>query len=631
MSDKTLAKDAIKEKYAAERAKRLRSDGNEQYVRLEGEFENYAKDPHLPVCERSPVKDHVTVALVGAGFSGLVVGAQLKQAGISDIRLIDKGGDVGGTWYWNRYPGARCDTAAMIYLPLLEETGYMPSEKYVRGPEIFNHCLRIARHFGLYRKALFHTEVTSIEWQTEREVWRIRTSRDDDFTAKYVAMGTGPLHVAKLPGIPGIETFKGKSFHTSRWDYDFTGGDEFGAPMKRLADKRVAVIGTGATGVQCIPPLAAASKSLFVFQRTPSSVDQRNNQKIDPDWFQSVSTPGWQKRWMDNFVENMGGGIPSEDLIDDGWTEISRRVRKKMLGKTPLWVARAVSRIGKTLNRSPSGRNPERLRVAFEDADIEKMDEIRARVDSVVQDEQTAENLKAWYPQLCKRPCFSDEYLPAFNSPNTTLVDTGGKGVEQITETGLIANGRLYEVDCIIYASGFEYGANFQLKSGFDLVGRNGQKLSEHWGEGLRTLHGLQMHGFPNAFMIQMNQAANMASNIPHNIVDHAATVAQIVSHAETNGFSSVEPTREAEAEWVELILTNPGSMIGSTDCTPGFWNNEGQGWSKEFKQAQGHPGGAAGFFQHMEGWRTAGDFKGLLFHAAKNHEAASEKPELVS
>ncbi|MEO0817964.1 MAG: NAD(P)/FAD-dependent oxidoreductase [Pseudomonadota bacterium] len=607
-------KDAIKRKYADERDKRLRPDGNAQYQRLEGVFEDLSVDPHTPLRERAPVRDHVTFAFVGAGFSGLVVGARLKEAGIRDFRLIDKGGDVGGTWYWNRYPGVRCDTAAMIYLPLLEETGYMPSEKYVRGSEILAHCERIAEQYGLYDKALFHTEVNTIEWQEADRVWRIRTNCGDDFTAKYVGMGTGPLHVAKLPGIPGIETFRGKSFHTSRWDYDYTGGDPDGAPMDKLADKRVAVIGTGATGVQCIPPLAKTAGQLFVFQRTPSSVDVRGNHPIDPKWFESMAKPGWQKRWMENFVENTGGGIPSEDLIDDGWTEISRRIRTKMLNGTPLWLARLALHLRKALNRSPAGRDSNRLRAAIEDADIEKMEQIRARVDAVVEAPDTAQNLKAWYSQLCKRPCFSDEYLPAFNAPNTTLVDTDGKGVERIDETGLVVNGKHYAVDCIIYASGFEFGANFQLKTGFDLKGRGGKMLSEYWANGMRTLHGMQTHGFPNVFAVQMNQAANYALNIPHNIVDHAKTIAQIVSHAEASGFAEVEPTREAEDAWVNLILTTGPSLITSPDCTPGFWNNEGQGWDKAFRHAQGHPGGAQGFFEHIEKWRQTGEFEGLRF-----------------
>jgi cyclohexanone monooxygenase len=614
MSQVTIDKDAIRRKYAEERAKRLRPDGNAQYQRLESKFEDLAVDPYTPFQDREPVKDHVKFAFIGAGFSGLVVGARLKEAGISDFRLIDKAGGVGGTWYWNRYPGARCDTAAMIYLPLLEETGYVPTEKYVRGPEIRAHCERIAEQYGLYDKALFHTEVTSLEWQEDTKRWRVTTNRGDDFTAKYLGMGTGPLHIAKLPGIPGIETFKGKSFHTSRWDYDYTGGNADGAAMDKLADKRIAIIGTGATGVQCIPQVAKTAGQLFVFQRTPSSVDVRGNHSIDPDWFESVAKPGWQKRWMDNFVENTGGGLPTEDLINDGWTDISRRIREKALKGTPLWLARFVTRLRKTLNRSPAQRDIGRLRAAFDEADVEKMEQIRARVDSVVSDESTAQKLKAWYSQLCKRPCFSDEYLPAFNSTNTTLVDTDGKGVERIDGTGLFVNGKHYEVDCIIYASGFEFGANFQLKTGFDLKGRGGKMLSDHWRTGLRTLHGIHVHGFPNFFAVQMNQAANYALNIPHNIVDHAKTIAHVVRHAEAAGFAEVEPTPEAEDSWVNLILTTGPSLIASPDCTPGFWNNEGQGWSKEFRQAQGHPDGPEGFFRHIEAWRNNGAFAGLQF-----------------
>lgn len=607
MSTILLDKTAIKQKYADERAKRMRADGNDQYQRLEGKFHDMAVDPHTPLQQRDPVKDHVTFAFVGAGFSGLVVGARLKEAGIEDVRLIDKGGNVGGTWYWNRYPGARCDTAAMIYLPLLEETGYMPTEKYVRGPEIRSHCERIADQYGLYENALFHTEVEELSWQEDQQVWRVKTNRGDDFTAKYIGMGTGPLHIAKLPGIPGIEKFKGKSFHTSRWDYEYTGGDSKGAPMEKLADKRVAIIGTGATGVQCIPGLAETAQQLFVFQRTPSSVDTRNNHAIDPDWFAELATPGWQQRWMDNFVEHMGRGVPSEDLVDDGWTEISRRIREKVF------------------NLPPEQMNPEGMRQAFEDADMEKMDQIRARVDSVVTQDDTAEQLKAWYAQLCKRPCFSDDYLPAYNSPNTTLVDTDGKGVDEITETGLIVDGTHYEVDCIIYASGFEIAAGMRLKSGFDVKGRGGKMLSDHWKDGLRTLHGLHMHGFPNAFMVQMNQAANMVSNVPHNLVDHARTISQIVSHVEDEGFAEVEPTEEAEADWVNLILKSQGSMLSSVECTPGYYNNEGHGYSKEFRQSQGHPGGADGYFKHIAAWREAGTYDGLSFTKARAEAPVAE------
>src|SRR5688572_21922421 len=473
-----IDKDALKAKYAEERAKRLRPDGNEQYVQLKGQLAHYLDDPYTPMAAREAKTDHVTVAFIGGGFAGLVTGARLKEVGIDDVRIIEKGGDFGGTWYWNRYPGAQCDTASFVYMPLLEETGHMPTEKYAHAPEILEHSQRIGKQFGLYDDALFHTEVTDLEWDGERSRWIVRTNRGDEFTAQFVAMGTGPLHVPKLPGIPGIESFRGHSFHTSRWDYGYTGGDPSGAPMDRLSDKRVAIIGTGATAVQVVPQLAKACRELYVFQRTPSSVDLRDNRPTDPEWFASMATPGWQQRWLENFTANQTGGMATEDLVMDGWTDIARRVRSRIMALPP------------------EDFTPEKMMAAFEDSDFEKMEEIRARVGSIVRDRATAERLKAWYRQLCKRPCFHDEYLQAYNEPGTYLVDTDGKGVERITETGVVARGREYEVDCIIYASGFEVGTPYTRRAGFDLVGRDGVKLSDYWAEGMRTKHGIHVHGF---------------------------------------------------------------------------------------------------------------------------------------
>jgi cyclohexanone monooxygenase len=171
------------------------------------------------------------------------------------VRIIEKGGNFGGTWYWNRYPGAACDIESYVYLPLLEETGFIPLEKYSKGQEILEYSKAIARHFALYRDALFQTEVTDLSWDDEAQRWIVSTERGDKIRARFVAMANGPLHRPKLPGISGIETFKGHSFHTSRWDYDYTGGDPSGG-LTRLADKRVGLIGTGATAVQCVPPSA---------------------------------------------------------------------------------------------------------------------------------------------------------------------------------------------------------------------------------------------------------------------------------------------------------------------------------------------------------------------------------------
>ncbi len=594
-----IDKEALRKKYAEERDKRLRPDGNEQYLELKGQLSHYADDPYTPFLEREPKRDHVSFAFIGGGFAGLVVGARLKEAGIGDVRIIEKGGDFGGTWYWNRYPGAQCDTASMIYMPLLEEVGHMPTEKYAHAPEILAHSQNIGKKFGLYDNALFHTRVTAMEWDEGAHRWNIRTDRGDEFTADFVGMGTGPLHVPKLPGIPGIEDFKGHSFHTSRWDYDYTGGTPEGAPLTKLADKRVAIIGTGATSVQCVPHLARAAKKLYVIQRTPSSVDVRDNRPIDPDWFNEIATPGWQTRWYENFVGNQSPIPPEEDLVQDGWTEISRRIREKVFALPP------------------EEMTPENMMAAFEDADFEKMEEIRKRAETIVEDPDTAEKLKAWYRQLCKRPCFHDEYLQAFNNPNVELVDTEGKGVERITEKGVVVNGKEYEVDCIIYASGFEVGTAYTRRAGFDLVGRDGEKLSEHWADGMRTKHGIHVHGFPNAFIVQPTQGGNLISNIPHNIVDSAKTITKIVAHAREVGANEVEVTKEAEDKWIELLLTGTGMMLGGPDCTPGYYNNEGQAPGPSTNLFVGYPDGAKAYFDYIEAWRQSGDYEGLEFRQA--------------
>src|SRR6187397_641183 len=373
----------LRQKYIEERNKRLRADGNDQYIEVKGQLAHYLDDPYTPVTPRDPKTDHVTFAFIGGGFAGLATAARLSEAGIGDVRIIEKGGDFGGTWYWNRYPGAQCDTASMVYMPLLEETGHMPSEKYAHAPEILAHCQRIGRQYGLYEHALFHTEVVSLDWDEANSRWTIHTNRGDAFTAQFVGMGTGPLHVPKLPGIEGLETFKGHSFHTSRWDYDYTGGSPSGALMEKLADKRVGIIGTGATSVQCVPHLARACKELYVFQRTPSSVDIRANAPIDPEWFAGIATSGWQQRWLENFTANQAGGSAEEDLVQDGWTDIARRIRARIAALPP------------------ESLSPAAMLAAYEESDFEKMEEIRGRADDIVRDPDTAGKLKAWYRQLC--------------------------------------------------------------------------------------------------------------------------------------------------------------------------------------------------------------------------------------
>ncbi len=594
--------EALRAKYRAERDKRLRPDGNEQYIEPKGRFAHFLDDPYVERTERDPIAAEVDVVLIGGGFAGLCTGARLKEAGVDDVWIIEGGGDVGGAWYWNRYPGAMCDTAAMIYLPLLEETGHKPSMKYTFAPEIFAHAKRIAETFGLYEHALLSTEVREVVWDEASSRWIVTTDRGDELRARFVSMGTGPLHRPKLPGIPGIESFGGHCFHTSRWDYEYTGGDPSGAPLSKLADKRVGIIGTGATAVQCIPHLARDAQELYVFQRTPSSIDVRNNHEITDDFFATLG-PGWQKEWLLNFATLQTGGFADEDLVKDGWTDIAQRIRDRVLAE---------------MGKPDAVLGPEIIAKAFEDSDDEKMTEIRARVDAIVQDEATAEALKPWYRQLCKRPCFHDEYLQAYNEPGAHLVDTDGKGVERIDETGVWVGGVHYELDCLIFASGFEVGTEYSRRSGYETIGRGGITLSDRWADGMQTMHGMHVHDFPNLFIVGLTQAGNLISNITHNLTEAGSSIAAIVSHALEVGATEVEVTAEAEQAWVAQLESSAMSFLGNADCTPGYYNNEGKEVGrKERLNMSGYPAGPVAYFQYIDQWRSSGEFKGLEFRTA--------------
>ena len=583
--------DALRDKYREERDKRLRADGNEQYQEVSGDFSNYVDDPYLEeVIDRAPLNDEVDIVVIGGGFGGLITGARLREAGYESIRIIEKGGDFGGTWYWNRYPGAACDTESYIYLPLCEELGFVPKEKYTHAPEILQHSKNIGNHYDLYRDACFQTEVTGMEWLEDEARWLVKTNRDDEMRARYVVMSNGPLNRPKLPGIPGISDYKGHTFHTSRWDYEYTGGGPEG-DLNNLADKRVGIIGTGATAVQCIPHLGRGAKELFVFQRTPSSIDVRANRPTDPEWAASLQ-PGWQKERMENFNTLTSGGIVEEDLVQDGWTEIIRNLisMANYRGKDTDWS---------------------QVPYLMEIADFKKMNQIRDRVDSIVEDPATADALKPWYRQFCKRPCFHDEYLPTFNRESVHLVDTEGKGVEAVTEKGIVANGQEYEVDCIIFATGFEVGTEYTRRAGYDVTGKDGIKLSEKWADGMRSLHGLHVRGFPNLFVMSNSQAA-FTTNFPHAMDASAKHIGYILNKCRDENITTIEPTEEAEDEWVEEIMSlsryNEDFLVS---CTPGYYNNEGQPNPKSIQNGA-YGKGSNPFFKKMQAWRDEGNMPGL-------------------
>ena len=565
--------DALRRKYAQERVRRLRPEGLAQYVEVAGAFEHFADDPWAGTpTPRAPLRDEVDVAIVGAGFGGLLTGARLRQRGVERIRLIDKAADVGGTWYWNRYPGIACDVESYVYMPLLEEIGYIPTEKYAKGAEIFAHCRRIAEHFELYRDACLQTAVHGIRWDEGDSRWVISTDRGDEMRARFVSMANGYIQRPKLPGIPGIADYGGATFHTSRWDYAYTGDD-----LNRLADKRVGLIGTGATAVQCVPHVAAAAEHLLVFQRTPSTVDVRGNAPTDPEWSAALET-GWQRRRIDNFQTLTAGGDAAEDLVADAWTSITKKLF--LTGSAEL-------------------------------ADFAKMEEIRARVESLVEDPATAEALKPWYGYFCKRPCFHDDYLQTFNRDNVTLVDTRGLGVERVTESGVVVADVEYPLDCLIFATGFEVGTDYARRAGFELIGRDGMTLTDSWRDGVHTLHGVHVRGFPNAFVLSIAQSG-FTVNFPYLLDVQATHVAWVIARALERGVTSVEATAAAEDAWVATVMRrSTASVDRARACTPGYYNREGQ-YDDRTRQGSFFYGGPTEYARTLGDWRDAGSFAGL-------------------
>ncbi len=578
----TFDPDALRQRYAEERERRLRTDGIGQYVEIAGRFAAFGEDPWAePGFTRAPLTDEVDVAIIGAGFGGLLTGARLRELGVADIRLIDKAADVGGTWYWNRYPGIACDVESYVYMPLLEELGYVPTEKYAKGTEIFAHCRAIAEHYDLYRNACLQTEVREIRWEPSDSRWVIATDRGDAIRARFVSMANGYLQKPKLPGIEGITEFAGHAFHTSRWDYGYTGKG-----LENLADKRVGIIGTGATAIQCVPRLAPAVGELFVFQRTPSTVDVRANAPTDPAWAAALE-PGWQQRRIENFQILTAGGQADEDLVADAWTSLA-----------------------KAMPIAKEGTDPRAS--AAELADFAKMEQIRARIDALVTDPATAEGLKPWYGYYCKRPCFHDEYLQTFNRDNVTLVDTRGRGVEKISAAGVVVDGTEYPLDCLIFATGFEVGTDYARRTGFEVIGRDGKTLSDKWSDGVRTLHGLHVHGFPNCFIASIAQSG-FTVNFPYLIDTQSRHTAWVVAWALKNDITELEASVDAEAAWVDTVVARSGVISGRREaCTPGYYNREGQP-SDRLNQDSFFFGGPTEYADILAAWRDAEILEGLV------------------
>jgi cyclohexanone monooxygenase len=469
----------------------------------------------------------------------------------------------------------------------------MPTSKYAKAPELFEHCRRIGRHYDLYPRTCFQTVVTDIRWNEAASRWVVRTERGDEISGRYVILAGGTtLGRPKLPGVPGLDSFQGHTFHTSRWDYEYTGGDSTGG-LTKLADKRVGIIGTGATAVQCIPHLGAWAKELYVFQRTPSSVDVRADRPTDPEWAQGLR-PGWQEERIGNFTAVISGSEFDVDLVNDGWTDL--------IGNILLTARR----------KAKKGEAVEDAEALVQLADLQKMEQVRARIDAIVKDRTTAEALKPWYNQFCKRPCFHDEYLQTFNRPNVHLVDTNGKGIERITERGVVVEGKEYELDCLIYATSFEVGSEYTDTIGFNLYGRGGQSLSEKWRDGAETLHSMFTRGFPNCFILSTRQSGQSA-NFQHMLDEKSKHLTFIIREAEARGIKTLEPTAEAEKAWVDnVVKLAVGRRAFLAECTPGYYNNEGGKLDLRIAKNNQYWRGPVQFVRILERWRKDASMPGL-------------------
>ncbi|MGU3498715.1 flavin-containing monooxygenase [Mycobacterium sp. C31M] len=586
----------LREKYRDERDRRIRPEGKAQYTSAKGDYAHFADDPWTPRIEREPISEHTNVIIVGGGYGGLLMGARLYESGVTDVRVIEVGGDFGGVWYWNRYPGAMCDIEAHTYLPLAEELDWIPQHRYSYAPELLELSRTIGKTYQLYDRACFHTSVEAARWDADQSRWSVSTDRGDQLTADYLVIACGRMSQPKFPVLPGVDEFTGHIFHTSRWDYDYTGPD-----LTALADKRVGVIGTGATGLQVVPAVAPYVKELVVFQRTPSTVGVRDQREVGPDWVDR-SEPGWQRRRRDNFQQHIMQGTPAghvplaDNAVGDGWTESCAMLAEP--------EAVTIERLG----RKPTAAE---LAVISEMNDFRLMNQVRARVRATVTDPDTAAILEPWYRWWCKRAGWHDDYLEAFNRDNVRLVDTDGRGLEAFTPTGVVAGGAEHRIDCLIMATGFDAPDSFAQLTGFEFEGRDGTTLTQHWSTGIRTLHGMATDGFPSLFFLGGNAQTAAALNAVHMLDEQACYIARAIAGAVAHDNAVIEASPEAIDEWVAGIVESPlleKQLEFLQDCTPGYFNAEGSAKSSaDLFTGLRYPAGPLAYFEILRNWDFAG------------------------
>ena len=510
---------------------------------MEGEFSRYLDDVYsAPPIEREALADECEVLVIGGGFGALVLWYKLQAAGFTDVRFCEKGGDVGGTWYWNRYPGIACDVESYSYLPLLEEMGHFPSMKFASGFEILEYCQAMAERYGFYDRCLFHTTVERTVWDEADARWTVHTDRGDAMRARYVVLANGILTTPKLARIDGMESFAGQSFHTSRWDYNID-----------LEGKRVGIIGTGATAVQAVPEIAKVAGHLYVFQRTPSTIDVRDQRPTAPEEIEQwKQEPGWAKARRERLATISSGrtALQGNDDFLSGKVDPTKPKRQYDRELTP------EERIQAQLN-----------------SNFRIMEQIRARVDAVVHDPKTAAALKPYYPYGCKRPTFHDEFLPTFNRPNVTLVDTAPSGVRRITPKGVVHDDVEYELDVLIYATGFEWMGTGSFNM---IVGRDGRTLREKWrDEGVRTFLGIHSHGFPNLLIMSGPQGGGGQFNFTRGLESHTDYVVWMLKTMRDRGARTVDVAKDAEDSYAAHCAEADTLTAPLRDCLS-YYNGDG-------------------------------------------------------
>ena len=470
----------------------------------------------------------VDVVIVGAGFAGLYMLHRLRGLGMSAI-VFEAGGGVGGTWYWNRYPGARCDVESMQYSFSFDDSlqqEWTWKERYAPQPEILTYANHVADRFDLRRDIRFNTRVTAAHFDEAAQRWTVRTDRGNVVTARYCVMATGCLSTAKLPEIPGIESFRGKTYHTGAWPHervDFTG-------------QNVGVIGTGSSGIQSIPVIAREARHLTVFQRTPNfSVPAQN-------W---PMTPEYERDWKENYPERRKDAMAIRNAIryvlnDKSALDASEEERR--CEYEARWEAGGIPFLG-----------------AFNDLILKKesndtaADFVREKIRSIVRDPAVADRLTPKnYPIGTKRICVDTDYFATFNRDNVTLVDIKSEPIEAITADSVRTRDATYRLDSLVCATGFDAmtGTLFAI----DITGRDGLKLRDKWAGGPLTYLGLMTAGFPNMFMITGPGSPSVLTNMIVSIEQHVDWIAACLAHLRDRDCGSIEATVEAEENWVQHV-----------------------------------------------------------------------------